>query len=237
MFSVHQKDSLNTKLSSDNYALQYIPAGCTGLMQPLDTCINKPIKDLVRKSYSDWFQSDGSKASNATPKGYLKPPKPEIIIEWVLRGIHDIPSHLVKKSFKYCGFNNDIYGQESNLINPSIREKSLVEDHIKSVIIESYFNPYEEHQELALKLRSIEELTYAMDEEGLEDYDQRIEEKLSPEIEDDVFEDDFEDPVINNPQEQPLKQISLLKRNLTDFEATHSENSSSTSQITNRKKG
>jgi hypothetical protein len=44
-----------------------MPVGCTGLMQPLDTCINKPLKDKLKVLYNSWLTD---KAFKHTPIGY-----------------------------------------------------------------------------------------------------------------------------------------------------------------------
>jgi len=44
-FSVHKLPFVDTMFKAESSYHAYIPPGCTGLLQPLDTHINKPYKD------------------------------------------------------------------------------------------------------------------------------------------------------------------------------------------------
>ena len=33
----------------------FIPAGCTGLLQPLDISVNDPFKQELKRSFADWY--------------------------------------------------------------------------------------------------------------------------------------------------------------------------------------
>ena len=59
--TVHTKDNAKEKLKSNGSEVDFIPGGCSGLLQPLDTCVNKPFKDIIRKKFSAWFESYGKK--------------------------------------------------------------------------------------------------------------------------------------------------------------------------------
>ena len=45
----HKTDSVLDTLRSHNIVPSMVPAGCTGLVQPLDVAVNKPVKDLLRE--------------------------------------------------------------------------------------------------------------------------------------------------------------------------------------------
>ena len=100
---VHLKDTIQKYLKKNNLAFFYIPSGCTGLLQPLDVCINKPLKDKLRLHFSKWFQEFDSTDKNITKSGYLKPPPFEEICNWLLDDWNNIDNELVKKSFEYRG--------------------------------------------------------------------------------------------------------------------------------------
>ena len=53
-------------MSSVVYAIQdlrievdYIPGGCTGLVQPLDVGVNKPLKNLIRRKWEENMLEEG----------------------------------------------------------------------------------------------------------------------------------------------------------------------------------
>lgn len=100
---VHLKETVKKYLDVNNISYFYIPSGCTGMLQPLDVCINKPWKDRLRKYFDDWFKAYGSTDENQTKCGYLKPPSFNDVCKWALNSWNDIDSALIVKSFQYCG--------------------------------------------------------------------------------------------------------------------------------------
>jgi hypothetical protein len=101
--TVHEKQSAKDALSNSSILFDYIPAGCTSILQPLDVMINKPFKDRLRKLFEEWFANEGFNEKNKTEKGYLKSPSYETICQWTLQAWNDIDPELIKKSFKCCG--------------------------------------------------------------------------------------------------------------------------------------
>jgi hypothetical protein len=84
----------------------FIPSGCTSLVQPLDTDINKPFKDRMRAKFNKWLADYGSNLQlNSTRKGRLKAPDYELITTWILQSIEDIPPSMVAHAFKHCGIS------------------------------------------------------------------------------------------------------------------------------------
>ena len=53
-FVCRKSNDLIDRLRSDNCLLQYIPPHYTSLLQPCDVGINKPLKDRLKESASDW---------------------------------------------------------------------------------------------------------------------------------------------------------------------------------------
>ena len=70
--SAHKTEPILKKLENEGVMLDLTPAGCTGLIQPLDTCINKPFKDLLRKSFEEWFSKEGLSVENKHQRVSLK---------------------------------------------------------------------------------------------------------------------------------------------------------------------
>ena len=87
-----------------------IPGGCTSLLQPLDVCINKPLKDHAKKLWMVYMPS----MNNSTRS--TKPTTKQQIVEWVA----GISSDMVVKSFKVTGLSNNLDGIESHMINENI---------------------------------------------------------------------------------------------------------------------
>jgi len=102
-FSVHKMPFVHTMIKEGGGFHEYIPPGCTGLLQPLDTHINKSYKDYMRKLFDKWFADRGSKEENRTKAGNLRAPSADLVIEWALEAWENISEDLIEKSFKHCG--------------------------------------------------------------------------------------------------------------------------------------
>ncbi|KAM7299429.1 pogo transposable element with KRAB domain [Ixodes scapularis] len=68
-FRCHITQRVKDKLAACRTDLVVIPGGMTSQLQPLDVCLNKPIKDRVRAACNEWL-IDGEHA--LTPAGRLK---------------------------------------------------------------------------------------------------------------------------------------------------------------------
>ena len=53
----HITDSILATLRENNIVPSIIPGGCTGLLQPLDTAVNKPFKEYLREE-TDTYQDE-----------------------------------------------------------------------------------------------------------------------------------------------------------------------------------
>lgn len=70
-FSVHKSAATMARLAEIGVQLELIPAGCTGLVQPVDVGIGKPFKDRIRKTWMDWMieqDADQPVMTNASRK-------------------------------------------------------------------------------------------------------------------------------------------------------------------------
>ena len=91
----HLKDFETFKQELNNETL-IIPKGATYLLQPIDLCIGKPIKDKVRNLFSNWFQENHEKY---TAKGNIRNPSHEELLGWIENAQNDSTAELLKKSF------------------------------------------------------------------------------------------------------------------------------------------
>ena len=56
-FSVHWTQNVQNRLQEIGITCHKIPAGCTGLVQPIDVGIGKPFKDRLKRQWSEWMRS------------------------------------------------------------------------------------------------------------------------------------------------------------------------------------
>ena len=49
------------KLEQNNFLYVFVPANCTGLLQPLDLSVNKSAKQHLKTSFRTWYSSQMTK--------------------------------------------------------------------------------------------------------------------------------------------------------------------------------
>lgn len=96
-FSVHWTAPVQQRLTELGVACEKIPAGCTGLVQPIDVGIGKPFKDRVRGA---WWTS--MKESLPNTKVSTKDQRTRAI-QWVRDSWEAIPEAVVRNAWKKSG--------------------------------------------------------------------------------------------------------------------------------------
>lgn len=76
-YRCHMMTSVVEVIQDLGVEVEHIPGGCTGLVQPVDVGINKPLKGHIRESWEDWMLED------YVEKGSIASPSREQIIEWI----------------------------------------------------------------------------------------------------------------------------------------------------------
>ena len=54
-FKAHCTSNVIKLLDHHGIDIVYVPANCTGELQPLDLSVNKSIKDIIKQSFQDWY--------------------------------------------------------------------------------------------------------------------------------------------------------------------------------------
>lgn len=55
VFAAHHCSSVLAKLQCNNIYQVFVPAGCTGELQPLDVGLNQDFKNLMNNSFARWY--------------------------------------------------------------------------------------------------------------------------------------------------------------------------------------
>ena len=113
-FKGHLEESVKEKFRDSGFYLAVIPGGLTSLCQPLDTAINKPFKDNLRKEWHLWMASGGA---GLTVKGNLKRAKLSDVCKWVKCSWENISNEVIIQSFKTCEISNEIIDENSDKEN------------------------------------------------------------------------------------------------------------------------
>lgn len=112
-FRAHLCESVKEKMKKSRTRQIVIPGGCTSILQPLDVSLNKPFKNEIRKSWTDWMLN-GEK--ELTKGGSLKRPSLPLVVGWVKNAWDSIKPEMVVKSFKKCGISNAMDGTEDDML-------------------------------------------------------------------------------------------------------------------------
>ena len=101
-------DEMKAALSINSTNLIMVPPGCTQKCQPLDVCINKPFKGVLRNCWKDYVAdivANLSEEERNSEKFKLPSPSRQAIVNWVAENFSYLQSHLemIEKSFSVCG--------------------------------------------------------------------------------------------------------------------------------------
>ena len=117
-FAARVTEGVKAQLLESKSDILPIPAGCTSKCQPMDVCLNKPFKAVLRRCWVKYVASVVESFPDANSDSSFKLPVPtrQNMIDWVKEG-HDslVPDQeLVKKSFEVCGISSTDTGKVRN---------------------------------------------------------------------------------------------------------------------------
>ena len=104
-FSAHKTDDVQSKLVENKSDILMIPPGCTSKCQPMDVCINKPFKAILRKCWVNYISKIIAQMPAATSDDFkLPPPSRQDIVDWVEEEYKLISSNkdMAMHSFDVC---------------------------------------------------------------------------------------------------------------------------------------
>ena len=93
-YPCHKMNSVKNAIEDLGVRVEYIPGGCTGLCQPVDVGIGKPLKHHVRNLWQDWSNEQGHHVRMDAPS--RKP-----IARWVTATLQQLPVELIKNSWRH----------------------------------------------------------------------------------------------------------------------------------------
>ena len=100
-FKAHTTDADQNTLEEINTKAPVIQGGCTSKVQPLDVCVNKPFKQLLKASWAQYLKravsstQDGTKVKTATRQE---------VTDWIVSAWQAMKEkrELIRKSFQVC---------------------------------------------------------------------------------------------------------------------------------------
>jgi DDE superfamily endonuclease len=92
-YKCHLMSSVVSKIQDLGIKVQHIPGGCTGLTQPVDMGINKPLKNRIRNKWEDYMLTEGL-LHNRT-----KPPTCQRLAAWCIDSMHEMDEEIVRNAW------------------------------------------------------------------------------------------------------------------------------------------
>ena len=105
-FSAHKTDDVQSKLVVNKSEILMILPGGTSKCQPMDVCINKPLKAILRKCWVNYISKIIEQIPATTPDDFKLPlPSRRDMVDWVEEVYKLISSDkdMVMCSFDVCG--------------------------------------------------------------------------------------------------------------------------------------
>ena len=97
-FKVHMLGSVVLKIQVLGVEVEFIPPGCTGLVQPVDAGYNKAFKSKVKDQYLNWLwlQDPDAPIAKTTRRD---------VIEWILSAERNISAEVIRNAWRKTGYS------------------------------------------------------------------------------------------------------------------------------------
>ena len=98
MFSVHMMASVADAIQRLGVQVEYIPAGCTSLVQPVNVGYNKAFKAQMRAEYTEWMLGqDPDKPIPTTSRRQLA--------EWIIAAQKNVGAEMIHNAWRKTGMS------------------------------------------------------------------------------------------------------------------------------------
>ena len=98
-YRCHLMASVVTPVETLGIKVEHIPGGCTGLVQPVDVGVGKPLKNRVQRLYNDWMIEQGPETIK------FKPPHRSQLAAWIIQSLKEIDTKTVFNSWRKTGLS------------------------------------------------------------------------------------------------------------------------------------
>ena len=93
-YRCHMMASIVNAIGDLGVQIEHIPGGCTGLCQPIDVGIGKPMKNRIRNSWEEWMVQEGVDAAIS------RPPSRQRLSSWIISSLQSIGPDIVQNSWR-----------------------------------------------------------------------------------------------------------------------------------------
>lgn len=117
-FSAHETEEFIKLAHDNNVDIVIIPGGCTSKVQPVDVCLNKPLKSVIPNRWRVHVHSLVDTEETIAPQDKLTPTTKPVLAQWIMEGLDYFRQkpEMVKTSFLVCGITNSLDGSENYFV-------------------------------------------------------------------------------------------------------------------------
>lgn len=109
-FSAHLKSDFVNGVNDLGCDIDFIPAGYTCVLQPVDVGVNATFKKSVRNFHHGWCLETYPKILD---KDKFPTPERDDIYDWVIRSFNEVASKTIRKTYVHIGYiEKDVFGNE-----------------------------------------------------------------------------------------------------------------------------
>ena len=121
-YKCHLMSSVVHAIQDLGIEVEHIPGGCTGLVQPLDVGVNKPLKNRIRRKWEEYMLEEGLAMTVS------KPPPRQRMATWVTESLDDLSEHIVKAAWRRNGYS--YFPQEEVQVQLNIEQDTQLDDEV-----------------------------------------------------------------------------------------------------------
>lgn len=118
MCSVHLTPNVKLALSAARTEVEFIPAGYTAKLQPMDVGINKPFKNYIKREYDAWWYTNRNVNKKITRQS---------VANWVSQAWATITPNIIRNSWRHAGYLFETEFSNRLLVEP---EQNNWNDHL-----------------------------------------------------------------------------------------------------------
>ena len=120
-YKCHLMSSVVHAIQDLRIEVDHIPGGCTGLVQPLDMGVNKPLKNRIRRKC---MLEEGLEMTVS------KPPTWQQIATWVMECLDDLGEHIIKTAWRRKGYLYFPQEEEQVQVQLNIEQDTQLDDEV-----------------------------------------------------------------------------------------------------------
>ena len=121
-YKCHLMSSVVHAIQDLGIEVEHIPGGCTGLVQPLDVGVNKPLKNRIRRKWEEYMLEEGLATTVS------KQPTRQRMATWITESLDDLSEHIVKAAWRRNGYS--YFPQEEVQVQLNIEQDPQLDDEV-----------------------------------------------------------------------------------------------------------